>query len=106
MSSLRRLLEVHPDGMREIFHWDEPTRTFAIEYQQDVGRVLTAAREESADTGGWSPSRELHHVASVPPLAQLAMVKRYGPEILKDIRLMRRVLDDPEWRYLRIGKVI
>lgn len=103
---MRRLLERHPDGMEEWFHWSEADRQFAIEYRQPLDEMFTRIREESADTGGWSKSRELRHVATVPVTAQLDMVKRYGPDILKDQRAFRRVLDDPDWRYLRIGKII
>jgi len=106
MSSFRRVLETHPDGMQEVFHWNEATRSFAIEYLQNIDLTLTAAREEGADTGGWNKARDLRHVASVPPVAQMEMIRKYGMEVLKDARLMRRVLDDPDWRYLRVGKII
>lgn len=106
MSSFRRMLEVHPDGMQEIFHWSEPDRQFAIEYRQDGDAAVTAAREKAADTGGWSKSRDMQHVGTIPTVVLLEMARRYGPDIIKDTRLQRRALDDPEWRYLRVAKVI
>ena len=75
-SSFRRLLERHDDGLMEIFHWDEPSHTFAIEYRQEVDSVLTLAREKAADTGGWSASRDMQSVAIVPPVVQMEMVRR------------------------------
>lgn len=105
---MRRLLEIHPDGMEEWFHWDHATRSFTIEYKQPLGDLLTRTREESADTGGWSKSRELRHVASIPVVLHMEMIKRYGADPFKrgNEDLMRRVLRDPEWRYLTIGRII
>jgi hypothetical protein len=106
MSSFRRVLERHPDGTVEVFHWDDAARRFAIEYVQNVGKTIEAVKEEAAETGGWTPGREMQHVASVPTVALMQMIQRYGPQVVKDIALMRRAVDDPEWRYLRIAKVI
>ena len=57
MSSFRRLLDVHPDGTREIFHWNASDHTFAIEYTNNLDMTFTAVREEGADTGGWKIGR-------------------------------------------------
>ena len=105
---MRRLLEIHPDGMEEWFHWSEADRSFSIEYRQPLGDVFTRIREESADTGGWSPSRELRHVMTVPTVAHFEMIKKYGADPFKDGNedLRRRALRDPEWRYLTIGRII
>ena len=106
---MRRLLELHPDGTEEWFHWSEADRQFAIEYRHpDMDSVVTRAREESADTGGWSKSRELRHIATIPIIVQLQMINRYGPDLFKtgNEKRLRKVLDDPEWRYLRIGKIL
>jgi hypothetical protein len=106
---MRRLLEIHPDGMQEWFHWSEADRSFAIEYvEPDLDALLTRAREESADTGGWSKSRELRHVMTVPVTVHYEMIRRYGADPFKrgNEDLKRRVLRDPEWRYLTIGRII
>ena len=105
---MRRLLELHPDGMQEWFNWCEHDRTFAIEYRQDLDDTFRRVHEESADTGGWSKSRELRHVMTVPVVAHYEMIRKYGADPFKrgNEDLRRRALRDPDFRYLTIGRVI
>jgi hypothetical protein len=107
--SFRRVLEVHPDGMQEVFHWSAPDRQFAIEYTYPMAnyeQTLTYVKDKAADTGGWSKSRDMQHVGSIPTVALFEMAKRYGPEVFKSTQLQRKALDDPDFRYLRVAKVI
>ena len=104
--SFRRLLERHPDGMEEWFHWDEPSHTFAIERRQNIDYILDAVKEESATTGGWSKSGEFKKAAIVPEVALREIANRYGPEIIKgDNRLLRRVLDGADYANLRVKRL-
>jgi len=104
--SFSRLLERHPDGMEEWFHWDEPSHTFAISIRQSIDNVLTMVREQSADTGGWSKSGEFKKAAIVPEVALREIANRYGPEIIKgDNRLLRRVLDGADYANLRVKRL-
>lgn len=105
---MRRVLDVHPDGLTEVFHWDESEKRFAIEYKQDAEPTVNLAKAIDSETGGWSPTREWKHVASVPVTVQLQMIQRYGADPFKrgNEDLLKRVLNDPEWRYLRIGGMV
>lgn len=105
---MRRLIERHPDGTEEWFHWDDGERKFHIEYKNDVQPQLDRMKEISNTTGGWSKSREWKLLASVPIVVQLEMIKKFGADPFKkgNEKLMKRVLNDPDYRYLRVGGVI
>ena len=105
---MKRLLEVYPDGTREYLHWDSVEKKLSIEFQGDAQSVVDLNHEIDADSGGWSPTREWKHCASVPVLVQLEMMQRYGADPFKrgNEDLLKRVLNDPEYRYLRIGGMV
>lgn len=105
---MKRLLEIHPDGMQEWLHWDQSEKKLAIEYRHDAQATVDHNKAIDSDSGGWSKSREWKHVASVPVTVQLEMINRYGVDPFKRGHedLLKRALNDPDYRYLRIGGMV
>lgn len=100
-----RLLDAH-GGMVEILHEDPAGGGFAIESRADVTAVLERNRALRAAGDGYSPSRELRHVASIPPVVQLVWIERYGADPLApgNEALLRRLLNSSEWSHLRTSE--
>lgn len=102
----RRLLEYDPHrGLRIDFESLEGGK-FALHYSQDVEPLLDhnkACQTESIDR-----KSEFRHYASVPITVQYEWIRRYGVDPLAPDHqdLLARLLNDPEWRYLRTQDVI
>ena len=99
-------------GVTEVFHYDELTGDVHIETVQDVEPHLehnkTLQNDESYTDNGIK--NEMWHFARIPVVVQLEWLKRYGPEndpMRKgNEKLLFRLLNDPEWRYLKCtGKI-
>jgi len=90
------------DGVSQalLFHGDG---SLALRWSQDVEPVLVRNGRLRDRDDGYSRSRELRRVASIPAVVQLAWIRRYGADPLAkgNEALLRRLLNDPEWRYLR-----
>jgi len=102
-----RILELHEDGGVEALHFDEQAQTFAIEFRADVEPVIEANKANLRDgTGGWSPTREWRKVARIPVWVVQMWVVRYGvdPTAKGNDDLLKRLLNDPEWRWLRTAE--
>lgn len=99
----RILLEHQPDGISEYLHWDESEGRFAIERVGDVEPVIEANKRAQNDGDGYSPSREMRKVASVPAEIWAHWMHLYGPMFHKDKALLRRLLNDPDNRNLRVS---
>lgn len=95
-------VETTPDGVTEslLFHADG---SFALQRSQDVEPALEANRRLRAEGDGYSPSRELRRIASIPTVVQFEWIRRYGVDPLArgNEALLRRLLNDPDWRHLR-----
>lgn len=101
------LLQQH-DGFSEWLHTDDGDH-YRIVRTQDVGAVLDANRAQAtANPSGMGASREWQHVARIPVMVQFEWITRYGADPLKrgNEDLLHRLLNDPEWRYLRTSEVI
>lgn len=94
-------------GVAEYLHWDESDDRFAVERRMDATPVLDAnARRRNDGTNGYGKSRELRHLATVPIVVQYEWIRRYGADPLARGQedLLRRVLNDPDWRWLRTSE--
>lgn len=100
---MKRLLEVQPDGITEIFHMDELTGEIAIERVQDVAPVIEANKRAQTAGDGFSPSRELREIAEIP----LGVVELWRTVLGVDIfnrdhwPAVKRLLRDRDWQHLR-----
>lgn len=102
----RQLLDQH-SGWREYLRYDETEDTFAIEFEADVEPVLEANKRRQNDgTNGYGESREWRQVASIPPIVVEIWKRRYGVDPLArgNEHLLRRLLNDPENRFLRVSE--
>lgn len=98
---MKRLLEHNPDsGLTQYFHYDESNDTFTIETVADAEPVIE--RNKKLYTDG-RPKGEWNHIASIPPEVILKWREQYGVRIWDRNHWPRvkRLLNDPEWRYLR-----
>ncbi len=90
------------DGIAErlLFHGDG---SIALQRSGDVTAAIDANKALCSDGDGYSPSRELRRVASIPVGVQLEWIRRFGTDPLAKSNepLLRRLLNDPEWAYLR-----
>ena len=90
-------------GVIERLHHDETADKFSIQTTADVEPIIEANKAAKTSGDGYSPSRELKRIASIPPSVQLLWIERYGVDPLKkgNERLLKRLLNDPEWAHLR-----
>lgn len=75
-----------------------------VERVQDVEPFLDANKADyNSGRSGYTPSRAMKHVASIPPIVAELWMNRYGVDVFnKDhAGAVRRLLNSNEWRYLR-----
>lgn len=89
-------------GVTQTFHHLDDG-SFALKQTQDVASVLDANKSEHLYTNGYSPSRELKHIARVPIGIAYEWLTKYGVDIMNvDHKpAVRRLLDSSEYLYLR-----
>ena len=99
---MRRFVEATPDGISEHldFHGDG---SFAVVRSQDVEPILEQNKRLQTEGDGYSPSREWRRVASILVTVQMQWIEKYGVDPLAkgNEALLKRLLNDPEWRHLR-----
>lgn len=94
-------------GITEIFHYDEATKTVHIETLQDVQPILDQNKslQNDDDFTKKGIKNEFWKYANIPVVVQLRWLQKYGPEndpMKKgNEKLLFRLLNDPEWRYLK-----
>lgn len=94
-------------GITEIFHWDEATKTARIETLQDVQPILDhnkILRNDDQYTKD-GIKRELWHYANVPAVVQLKWIQQYGihndPMKKENKKLLFKLLNDRDWCHLK-----
>lgn len=96
-------------GIKEeiLFDWDAGKATTKTTYTPtfDTNAVLENNKILQNHTDGFSPTRELQHVASIPLSVVMLWIDKYGvdPTARGNEALLARLLNDPEWRELRTG---
>ena len=93
-------------GISETLHFDDSEETFCLLRSEDVEPVLDANKRAQADGDGFSPTRELRHVARIPPLVVEIWNKTWGVDVLKpaNAALLRRLLRDRDNQFLRVSE--
>jgi hypothetical protein len=102
------LLISRHEGFSEWLHTDDGDQ-YRIVRTEDVGEVLDANRRQAlANPSGMGAEREWQHVARIPVMVQFEWIKRYGADPLAkgNEDLLKRLLNDPEWRWIRTSEVI
>lgn len=104
---MKRLLEYDEfRGLRIDFEADGDK--FHLHYTQDVEPLLDENKaKRNAGREYYARDSELWKVASVPVTVQYEWIKRYGRDPLEPENqdLLRQLLNDPEWRYLKTAEV-
>lgn len=92
-------------GLTETLHFDDATNTFTIKREDDVEPVIDANKRAQNDGDGFSPSRELRHVARIPHVVYQEWCRVHGVDVLKVEHrgLLKRLLNDPDNDFLRTG---
>tara|TARA_Y100000310_G_scaffold336408_1_gene420857 strand:+ start:319 stop:675 length:357 start_codon:yes stop_codon:yes gene_type:complete len=99
--------EINPDsGAIETWYWDEANESFHIRTTHDVGWVLDHnKRQQSASLDQRFGNEMLHHVAEIPNGVIIKLQREHNINLFEmshdDERKLRRLLDDPEWKYLK-----
>lgn len=72
-----------------------------IRTSQDVAPILESNRQLFNETSGYTPSRDMKHVASVPLVVFELWKSMYGEESVRDRKFLARLLNSNEWKHLR-----
>ncbi len=78
--------------------------SWTLHQWEDIEAIIEANKRDYNDgTKGYTASRDLRHIARIWPTEQVKMIKQYGadPFAPGNEDLLDRVLDDPDWRFLR-----
>ena len=94
------------NGITETLHFDDAERTFSLLRSQDAEPIIDANKRAQTSGDGFSPSRELRRVASIPPLVHQVWKQQWGvdPLLPANHDLLRRLLNDPDNRFLRVSE--
>lgn len=105
---MKRLFDHDPlTGVTEIFHYDWQTGDAHIETLQDTGPIIekNKALQNNEAYSADGIKKEMWHFASIPIVIQLMWLKEYGaandPLKQGNEKLLFRLLNSPEWRYLK-----
>lgn len=102
--SNRLLLEQRDDIVEWLRQDSEDPTKFVLERVQDFEPTIERNKAlYNLDNRGYTPSKNLQHVASIPRLAVEIFKQRYGADPLKkgNEELLERLLNDPDLRYFR-----
>ena len=93
-------------GIAETLHFDDSENTFTINRTDDIEPVINANKRAQVDGDGFSPSREMRHVARIPVVVYQEWCRREGVDVLKVEHrgLLKRLLNDPDNHFLRVSE--
>lgn len=77
----------------------------AVVASQDTSTILDANKSEHLYGDGYTPSRDLRHVARIPLIVAEMWLNQYGVDVLNQDHkaAVIRLLNSNEWSYLRTG---
>ena len=104
---MRRLLDVDPlTGMETWHDYDATTDETHLTYTQDVEPILDRNKAAANEASG--PMGDMVHVASIPASVQMQWLVEKGVDLLNPDhkQAVAKLLDDPEWRYLKVRNII
>lgn len=90
-------------GIREDLIFDDAENKVILHRYADVEPIIDQNKRMFTHNDGYSPSREWKRVARIPIAVQLEWIQKYGVDPLKkgNEQLLKRLLNDPDWVYLR-----
>jgi hypothetical protein len=101
-----RLLDILPEGGAEYFNFDPDTNIATVRRVVDVEPRIEANKKLQTHTDGYTPSRDLRRVASIPN----AIIHKWLVEEGIDIHdrnhwpAIKRKLNSSDWRWLRTSE--
>lgn len=106
---MKRLLDYDPvTGVRETFVSREDGG-FDIITEQDCEPIIEEnKRKQSAGRAYYARDPDGWRVAEIPIVVQMKWMTEHGVDVLNRDHwpAVRRLLNDPEWRYLKTAEVI
>lgn len=103
-----RLFDYDPTtGVRTWFSSsDEDGGTWRFRREQDVSPILDANKE--AQSEDWDKRSDMWHAAHIPTLVMYEWATKHGVEMWNPEHKdgVKRLLNDPEYRYLRVRNFI
>ena len=109
----KRLLDHDPvTGLTEWFDYDHITDTTIIETTQDVEPFLdqNKAKRDDPEYSRNGIKNEMWHYATIPLVVQMRWLNEYGmknwPMLPQNKKLLFRLLNDPQWKYLKATEKI
>ena len=107
MSGLR-LFDYSPDtGVAEYF--EDTEKGFNIHYVQDVEPIIESNKtKQSMGRAYYARDDEMWRVASIPIGVQYKWLTEKGVDLMNKDHwpAVRKLLNDPEWRYLKTAEII
>lgn len=106
--SNRRLFRADPERAMNIW-WEDTPDGFVLHYESDAEPVLEAnAAKRSMGRDFYARDHEMWRVASIPVGIQMKWLVEHGVDVHNEEHWPRvkRLLNDPEWRYLKTAEVI
>jgi hypothetical protein len=101
------LLDIDPlSGAIETFDYDEHTDTIIIKRTCDVQPIIDRNKELDNHSDGWvGEGRDMRLAASIPTEVAYKWLVEKGVNCWRKEHwpAVRKLLNDPEWRYLRTG---
>lgn len=104
---MKRLLDYDAfTGLMTWHDYDEATDETRIHYEQDVTPILEDNKRAANDNKGRMGN--LVHVASIPAVVQMKWLVEKGVDVLnpEHKQAVAKLLDDPDWRYLKCREII
>jgi hypothetical protein len=93
-------------GVQTRFHLDRDGKHFTVEHVQDVAPILARNAQLRAEPqkSDWG-----RHIASIPNVILVRWMNEDGVNVLGMSsdewgKYIKRKLDDPDWRHLRVDK--
>jgi len=93
-------------GLKTYLEFDEvDPRKFHIHHRQDVSQSIEYVKrlQNSSEYKKEGIRRGMYHVAHVTAIAQIKLLREHGIDVMNKDHWpkFRRLLNDPEWKYLR-----
>lgn len=90
-------------------YWEDTATGFNLHSVQDCEPIIEANKRKQLADNWYRLDNDMWRVASIPIVVQYEWLRRYG---ITDVTSeehwprVRRLLNDPEWRYLKTAPIV
>lgn len=93
-------------GLRKFMRYEEETDEVQIDYRQDVAPLIDKNKASQVD--GFDKRSEFWHAAHIPTIVMYQWITKHGVNAWNPAHRdgVKRLLNDPEYRYLRVNNFI